>query len=224
MRRLKSIIVIVLATYLYGCKEIWIALGVASVAYVSGEDGEVAPNEPNECQIGINPIETSSDAEDAAHYIIETIASAIEVLPDGVYQEEQLTGNWGGAITISGVISRVEDESCGEGCTTAYNNHDIIAIMQEYYNFSHTVVTGVVSYSDNRGEQQSGEDAITFGNVMITDNGNFISYERTYEPIICPVQVGVIDTILSISAWQDTILTYRTYGQLTTTSGTFSFD
>jgi len=234
MKILKCIAITGLTTFLSGCADAVVAaffIAVILGAVGLGEEPEEYNNESTYCARGLHPIETTSDASFAALFITRTVASAIEGLPNGTYHEEQLSGIYNGrssvgTITISGVIYSVENESCGEGCTTSYSNHDIIAVMHDYDNYNRAVVTGDVNYSDNRGEQQSGEDTITFGSVTISDNGTDIHYEETWvtECASEDTEVGVIDTILSITASMDLIQTYGITGQLTTEAGTFILD
>ena len=235
MRILRCIVITGLTTLLYGCggtfwAAVYITILLSSLGIVDEpeEPGYIPePSDPYDCTRGIHPIETDYDARDASYYIIKTIESAIEALPDGTYHEEQLIGYGGGTIIISGVISRAEDEYCGDGCTTSYSNHDIITTMQNYHNYENTIITGDINYSDNRGKSASAElGYITFGNVMITDNGTDISYDETYI-IQCDsldTEVGAIDTILSITASNDSIYLYKLTGQLTTANDTFIFD
>lgn len=190
------------------------------------DDDDVVP-EPIDCQRGVHPIENSSDAHEVSFMIKKSIETTVDNMVDGTYNEELISDAWGGSITITGIISRKENEICGSDCMTSYHSHNIIATMLNYYNFSVSTINGTINYSDNTGSKYTEEGLSTFGNITITDNGTNILYDRTYIPYDCnsvDTEIGIIDTIYSITSSWDVEWIYSQNGSLTSTGGVFLID
>lgn len=173
---------------------------------------------------GVHPIETNQDANYVASHIIQRIEDAVNEIPEGVYRNYMVSGIFG-TMDITGVISRTVNESCGANCISRYNNHEIVARMENYASAtSPTVITGDINYSDTTGLQITNGSSTTIGAISIMDNGTNISYERVYVSYDCdPVKNGIIDRIISISSSGETSLHSDQSGEIISTGGTFIF-
>jgi hypothetical protein len=218
---INTVILLACTTLLSGCSP------DDTLPYILADEGDSGEPEPVHCQRGIHPIENSSDAYQVSSMIKKSIEITVESMPDGSYNEEQIFDSRGGAITITGIISRTENALCGIDCMSSYHSHNIIATMLNYYNFSASTITGTINYSDNTGSQYTEDGFSTFGNITTTDNGTNISYDRTYPPYDCysvDTEIGIIDTIYSITSSWDAEWIYSQNGSLTSTGGTFLID
>lgn len=187
-------------------------------------------NDPEDPEVCTHPIKNSEEASYVAAHIASAIGSAVSQLPDGAYNNEEVSCFYS-TMTITGIISRTENESCGTNCSSSYNNHEIIANLSDcsyiYRSFLQSTVTGVINYSDTTGEQQIDQSSSTFGSITITDNGSDVSFRPTwiYTGGGCTYSVKeVLDTISSISSSGESSYQWDQSGSIAATGGTFFFD
>ena len=210
---LKTFFILFFTALLSGCE-----------GFLGSSDDPVLP------EVCTHPIEDSEEASYVAAHISSAIRSEIYELSDGIYSGIEVPCYFG-SMRITGVISRVENEPCGTDCTANYNNHEIIADMSScsyiYNSFLQSTITGVVNYSDTRGDQITGEDVTHIGGITITDNGTVIEFKPTYIYTggLCNYSVKEVqDTISSISSSGESSYQWDQSGSLTSTGGTFFFE
>jgi hypothetical protein len=219
---LKIAVILSFTTLLSGCKD---ALPILVLLLLIPGVG----NDPEDPEVCVHPIEDNEDASYVAAHIASAIRSGMYELPDGIHSEVEVPCFYG-TMTITGVISRVENESCGTDCVTSYNNHEAIANLSDcsyiYRSFLQSTITGVINYSDTTGVQQIGESFSTLGSITITDNGTEIGFRPTsvYNGGGCDYSIKeVSDTIYSISSSGVSSYQWDISGSLTSTGGTFFF-
>jgi len=198
-----SLIAFIIATFLLlaGCKDT-LAISVLAGITLGSFNGEDSENRVEE---GSRTIE-SSDVRYVAGYIAKSIENQITHLDPGNYTEKELPC-WRGTLTISGVLSRIENESCGSGCTRSYNNHDLIvrfvecASAVEYSSMTYSI-TGEARFSNSMGIEtiESGNSTV-FGDLILTDNGSNIQFEFASGDS-ANTQSGIFDTITSLDAYE----------------------
>ena len=194
--------VIICATVLSGCKD-WLIPAAVIIGLLNLDPDDTPEVTIEFCE---HPIQSSSDVIFVTDRIADSIEHELGQLDQGVYNEE-LVSCWSGTMTISGVLSNIEDEPCGTGCTRSYNNHDIIATLTDciyidpnQYTLPYSI-NGVVTLSNSMGVEILDDGTTTlFGDYIITDNGTNIMIEASgYQ---CDKSIGeIVDTITSLNAY-----------------------
>ena len=198
----RAFIVIVCTTLLFGCKD-WLLPAAVIIGLLNIDPDDNPENIIENCE---HPIQSSSDVLFVADRIAKSIEYGVEQLDPGVYSEEKVTC-YSGTITISGVLSRTEDEPCDAGCTRSYNDHNLIATLSDCIYLHPTLYTqkysinGDVVLSNSMGIEKLDDGTTTpFGDYMMTDNGTEIMIEAVgYQ---CDnVRGEIVDTISSLNAY-----------------------
>lgn len=200
---LKIVVILSFTTLLSGCKD-GLLLAAVIIGLLNLDPKEDSENAIENCE---HPVQSNSEALFVANRISDTIEYEIEQLDSGIYSEEKVFC-YSGSMTLSGVLSRTKDESCGVGCTRSYNDHDVIASLSDCiyihptnYTWRYSI-TGDIVLSNSMGIERH-DDGTTklFGDYMITDNGTEIEFEANgYH---CDNTMGeIVDTITLLNAYE----------------------
>lgn len=209
---LKTVVILFFTTLLSACKDWFLPIAVI-IGLLNLDPKEDSDNAIENC---VHPVQSNSEAIFVANRISDTIEYEIEQLDSGVYSEEKVSC-YSGSMTISGVMSRTKDESCGVGCTRSYNDHDVIATLSDCIyihptNYTwHYSITGDIVLSNSMSIERHDDGAtILFGDYMITDNGTEIEFEANgYH---CDNTMGeIVDTITLLNAYESANYVSRHY-------------
>ena len=119
-------IIFFLITFLTGCKE-WLLPAAVIVGIINIDPDEDSENTIKNCE---HPIQSSFDVGFVASRIADTIEYEGKQLDTGIYNEE-IFSCYSGTMTISGILSKTEDEPCGVDCTRSYNNNNLVATLSD---------------------------------------------------------------------------------------------
>ena len=233
MRIFKSIVTTLLTTFLYGCNDkivgaFAITILLASLGLV---DEDTQEDIYQACEY--HPIQSSYDAFFVADRIADTINFEIGQLEPGIYNEEEISC-YRGSMTLSGVLNWVSGESCGNGCTRNYKDHDVVATLSnciyvgDYTSHLYSI-SGDIVVSDSMGiERYEDGTFIPFGDYTITDNGTEITLKATGDGCDNDVSTSAIeDTIYSLYAYEQAVYkaihTYWNTVTITGNGGTYTY-